>query len=155
MTTAGDASQPQDTRGEGPVTLEGRTEPGGQGSPDTNQGKAEPEATVEHEADPRAEREAPDLSSMNVGAADPQAPSHPAAGRQPSHPSHPSSESVSRAPSTDPAEHVGTDPSAGERAMQPGGTRPVPGESQGVAVPASQSAEGTSEQQTVVRGARP
>ena len=36
---AGQVSQPQ---GDGPVTLADRTAPGGEGSPDTNQGKTEP-----------------------------------------------------------------------------------------------------------------
>jgi len=71
----GAASQPEDTSGDGPVTLSDRTEPGGQGSPDTNQAKTEPLATTEH-PEPLG---APDLSSMNVGAGDPQAPRHPAA----------------------------------------------------------------------------
>jgi hypothetical protein len=58
------------------VTLSDRTEPGGQGSPDTNQGKTEPlRPTTEH-PEPMG---APDLSSMNIGAADPQVPRHPAA----------------------------------------------------------------------------
>lgn len=65
----GAVSQPE---GDGPVTIGDRTEPGGQGSPDTNQAKAEPmppggSGTLE----------APDLSSMNVGAGDPQAARHP------------------------------------------------------------------------------
>jgi hypothetical protein len=72
----GAASQPEDTSGDGPVTLSDRTEPGGQGSPDTNQGKAEPFAAATEHPEPMG---APDLSSMNVGAADPQAPRHPAA----------------------------------------------------------------------------
>ena len=73
--STGDVSQPE---GEGPVTLEDRTEPGGQGSPDTNQGKTEPLAPTPDHPEPLA---APDLDSMNVGGADPQAPSHPDAGR--------------------------------------------------------------------------
>ena len=72
----GAASQPEDTSGDGPVTLSDRTEPGGQGSPDTNQGKTEPFAPTTEHPEPMG---APDLSSMNVGAADPQLPSHPAA----------------------------------------------------------------------------
>ncbi len=35
----GAPGQPEDLQGDGPVTLEDRTAPGGQGSPDTNQGK--------------------------------------------------------------------------------------------------------------------
>jgi hypothetical protein len=73
---SGAASQPQDTGGDGPVTLADRTEPGGQGSPDTNQGRTEPFAAATEHPEPLG---APDLSSMNVGAADPQAPRHPAA----------------------------------------------------------------------------
>ena len=71
----GAASQPEDTSGDGPVTLSDRTEPGGQGSPDTNQGKVEPFSPTTEHPEPMG---APDLSSMNVGAADPQAPRHPA-----------------------------------------------------------------------------
>ena len=70
----GEASQPEDTHGDGPVTLEDRTEPGGQGSPDTNQAKTEPMAPTTEHPQPLA---APDLDSMNVGGADPQAPRHP------------------------------------------------------------------------------
>lgn len=66
----GAVSQPE---GDGPVTLGDRVEPGGQGSPDTNQAKAEP--MPPSGSDPLG---APDLSSMNVGAGDPQAPRHPA-----------------------------------------------------------------------------
>ena len=72
----GDVSSQLDTRGEGPVSLEDRTEPGGQGSPDTNQGKAEPGIP------PRGSgtaAEAPALEEMSVGSADPQSPEHPAA----------------------------------------------------------------------------
>ena len=73
---AGAASQPEDIHGDGPVTLADRTEPGGQGSPDTNQGKTEPLAPTTEHPEPMG---APDLSSMNIGAADPQVPRHPAA----------------------------------------------------------------------------
>ena len=66
----GAVSQPD---GDGPVTLGDRIEPGGEGSPDTNQAKAEP--MPPGGADPLA---APELSSMNVGAGDPQAPRHDA-----------------------------------------------------------------------------
>ena len=70
----GEASQPEDTQGDGPVTLSDRTEPGGQGSPDTNQAKTEPMAPTTEHPEPLA---VPDLDSMNVGGADPQAPRHP------------------------------------------------------------------------------
>ncbi len=75
----GDVSSQLDTRGEGPVTLEDRTAPGGQGSPDTNQGKAEPMPATPGEPDPTAPLPPPELEDMNVGAADPQTPSHAAA----------------------------------------------------------------------------
>lgn len=72
----GAASQPEDVAGDGPVTIEDRTEPGGQGSPDTNQAKTEPMSPTTAHPEPMA---APDLDSMNVGSADPQAPRHPGA----------------------------------------------------------------------------
>lgn len=75
----GSVSSPLDVEGQGPVTLPDRTAPGGQASPDTNQGKAEPMPATPGEADPAAALPAPELDTMNVGGADPQAPSHPAA----------------------------------------------------------------------------
>ena len=69
----GQVSQPE---GDGPVTLSDRTAPGGEGSPDTNQGKTEPMSPTPDHPEPLA---APDLDSMSIGAADPQLPSHPAA----------------------------------------------------------------------------
>lgn len=69
----GAASQPE---GDGPVTLEDRTEPGGLGSPDTNQGKTEPMSTADDDSEGF---DTPSLASMNVGANDAQAPGHPAA----------------------------------------------------------------------------
>jgi hypothetical protein len=70
----GQASQPEDTQGDGPVTLSDRTEPGGQGSPDTNQAEVEPMSPTGTHSEPLA---VPDLDDMNVGGADPQAPRHP------------------------------------------------------------------------------
>ena len=75
----GDVSSQHDTRGEGPVTLDDRTQPGGQGSPDTNQGKTEPGIPASGETSGPVDPEVPDLQSMNVGGVDPQAPGHPAA----------------------------------------------------------------------------
>jgi hypothetical protein len=70
---AGQVSQPQ---GDGPVTLADRTAPGGEGSPDTNQGKTEPMSpTPDHPETPAA----PGLDEMSAGAAAAQLPSHPAA----------------------------------------------------------------------------
>jgi len=77
----GAASQPEDLVGDGPVTIEDRTEPGGQGSPDTNQGKTEPLSPTTEHPEPMG---APDLDTMSVGVTDPQAPRHPgAAGSDP------------------------------------------------------------------------
>ena len=72
-TDVGTVSEPQ---GDGPVTLSDRTAPGGEGSPDTNQGKTEPMSPTPDHPDPLG---APDLDSMGIGAAGPQLPSHPAA----------------------------------------------------------------------------
>ena len=75
----GSVSSQLDVEGRGPVTLEERTKPGGQASPDTNQGKAEPMPPTAGDADPDAPLAPPPLEDMNVGAADPQTPSHAAA----------------------------------------------------------------------------
>ena len=75
----GSVSSQLDVEGRGPVTLDERTKPGGQASPDTNQGKIEPIPATPGHADPNAALPAPELGDMNIGAADPQAPSHPAA----------------------------------------------------------------------------
>lgn len=69
----GAASRPE---GDGPVALEDRTGPGGQGSPGSNQGKTEPMSTATD--DPQG-FDTPSLASMNLGANDAQAPGHPAA----------------------------------------------------------------------------
>lgn len=103
----GTVSQPQ---GDGPVTLSDRTAPGGEGSPDVNQGKTEPLSPTPEHPESLA---APDLESMNVGAADPQTPSHPAAGRL-----------------SPPGSYGGGDPGTADRALggpgaAPDETRPV------------------------------
>lgn len=72
----GSASEPRDTTGDGPVGLEDRTEPGGQGSPDTNQAEAEPMPSTPGHRDPGAELTPPLLAEMNVGAGNVQLPSH-------------------------------------------------------------------------------
>jgi len=69
-----EASQPE---GDGPVTLEDRVDGG---SPDTNQGKVEPMSPTPDHPEPIA---TPELSDMNVGAADPQSPSLPSAAARP------------------------------------------------------------------------
>jgi hypothetical protein len=80
----GGESTPLDTQGSGPVGLEDRTRERGTGDDDTsapasNQGKAEPMPPSPAHADPNAPLAPPTLGEMNVGAADPQAPRHPAA----------------------------------------------------------------------------
>lgn len=75
----GSVSSQLDVEGRGPVTLDERTKPGGQASPDTNQGKAEPMPATPGEPDPSAEFEPPSLDEMNVGGSDAQVPSHPGA----------------------------------------------------------------------------
>lgn len=76
----GDVSSPLDTRSEGPVTLDDRTQAGGQGSPDTNQGKTEAGIPPSGERSAPATPHAPTLEDMSVGSADPQSPEHRAAG---------------------------------------------------------------------------
>ena len=73
VSDVGTVSEPE---GDGPVTLEDRTAPGGEGSPDTNQGKTEPLSPTPDHPEPLA---VPDLADMSAGVADPQLPSHPAA----------------------------------------------------------------------------
>ena len=70
-----DTNTPADETGDGPVTIEDRVQPGGEGSPGSNQSKTEPMAPSGSHSEPMAP---PDLDGMNVGAGDPQAPSHPA-----------------------------------------------------------------------------
>ncbi|MBW3638689.1 MAG: hypothetical protein KY451_02355 [Actinobacteria bacterium] len=169
-TEPGAPSQPTDTTGGGPVTLGDRTEPGGQGSPDTNQAKAEPIA----EAAPEPE-EPPELSSMNVGAGDPQAPSHDAAAALPTAPSSPeptvglpggTSHKAPGLQGTTPAgEAVESDVAAGARRMDPQLAEPLAAvsadggnEGQGDPAPSPAAgdgaAPGTSEEQGIARGSR-
>lgn len=78
-----DADTPQDVQGDGAATLEDRTEPGGLGSPATNQGTAQPMPSTPGHRDPNAPLEPPLLEDMNVGAADPQRPALDAASSAP------------------------------------------------------------------------
>lgn len=68
------SNRPEDITGDGPVTLENRTEPGGEGSPGSNQAKAEPMSPTGTHPEPLAP---PNLDDINVGSADPQTPRHP------------------------------------------------------------------------------
>lgn len=72
MTTPA-ANTPEDESGTGPVTLGDRTSR--EGSPGSNQSKPEPMPPSGTHPEPLVP---PELGDMNVGAGDPQAPSHPA-----------------------------------------------------------------------------
>lgn len=174
----GAASQPEDLAGDGPVTIEDRTEPGGQGSPDTNQGKTEPMSPTTEHPEPMG---APDLDSMNVGGADPQAPRHPAArgsgtsatgsyaastGRAPGPdvPGQETSGTSHRAPglqgTTPEGESVETDVEAGAARTGPQpldstpGRSPGQGDDQGVPSSGTSPSPGTSEEHRIVSGVR-
>lgn len=179
----GEASTPEDTRGDGPVTLSDRTEPGGQGSPGSNQAKAEPVSPPGTPAPPLA---VPELDDMNVGGADPQAPRHPDALRSgtsatgayaqespgqeptrlsgPASPGQTSTGTAHRAPgmqgTTPDGESVTSDTAAGAARMGPQALDSTPGASPGqgddASVPSSgtAAAEGTSQEHQVVAGIR-
>lgn len=70
-----DANTPADESGDGPVTIEDRVEPSGEGSPGSNQSKTEPMSPTGTHSEPMAP---PTLDQMNIGTSDPQLPSHPA-----------------------------------------------------------------------------
>ena len=70
LTDAAATSQPE---GQGPVTLEDRTDGG---APDTNQATTEPMSPTPDHPEPVG---APTIAEMNVGAGDPQAPNHASA----------------------------------------------------------------------------
>jgi hypothetical protein len=165
----GSPSQPE---GDGPVTLADRTEPGGKGSPDTNQAKTEPMSPSD-QPDPEG---APSLASMNVGTTDPQAPSRQDAGAggqarvvAPAGSDTPgpgtSHHATGMQGTTPPGESVDTDVAAGAAAMQApvtsagpsgphgeassgsGDTGPAPG-------PGGTPLAGSSEELPVVQGVR-
>lgn len=142
------ANTPEDESGTGPVTLGDRTS--SEGSPGSNQAKTEPMPPSGSHQEPLVP---PELGDMNVGAGDPQAPSHPAltspVAAQPSTPAaRPSTPAgtAQRAPgslgSTPSGETVETDVAASAAAMSP------------AADPESGDAPGSSEEQDVVQGAR-
>lgn len=72
MTTPS-ANTPEDESGTGPVTIGDRVS--SEGSPGSNQSKTEPMPPSSAHQEPLVP---PELGDMNVGAGDPQAPSHPA-----------------------------------------------------------------------------
>lgn len=142
------ANTPEDESGTGPVTLGDRTS--AEGSPGSNQAKTEPMPPSGSHQEPLVP---PELGDMNVGAGDPQAPSHPAlttpaaapAAAPADEPSTPDG-TAQRAPgslgSTPPGESVETDVAASAAAMSAG------------ADAEDGDAPGSSEEQDVVRGAR-
>ncbi len=164
----GSVSSPDDVGDRGPLTLEDRTAPGGQGSPDTNQAKAEPMPATPGEPDPAAAVEPPSLEDMNVGGADPQGPNHPAARDRDA----PTGGVVAPAPGGDEAaqrapgslgvspEQQETDVRAGAEQMRSGGgpgatPAPVqPGDAQDVPVPHEVPAAGTSQESAIAHGVR-
>lgn len=170
----GAASQPEDLAGDGPVTIEDRTEPGGQGSPDTNQAKTEPMSPTTEHPEPMA---APDLDSMNVGGSDPQAPRHPGAlgselsatgsyasalaGTPPEQETSGTSHRTPGLQGTTPqGESVETDVEAGAARTGPQPLDSTPGRSlgqgddQGVSSSGTSPSPGTSEEHRIVRGVR-
>lgn len=173
-----DSNRPEDKDGDGPVTLEDRTEPGGQGSPGSNQSKTEPMSPTGTHSEPLA---VPDLADMNVGAADPQAPGHPAAaGSGPSVTGGYAHEPVGQVPTgtekpvqhtsgvshrapgldgiTPDGEAVETDVQAGAARMGPqaldstASESPGQGDDASVPIPGDTPSPGTSEEHRVVAG---
>jgi hypothetical protein len=127
----GQMNTPEDSQGEGTVDLGDRVDGG---APAANQ------RAREHVLE--------EQPSMTVGEGDPQAPSHPAAADRGVHVTAPE-------PSTSPEEQV-TDVTASAAQVTPGRSGLTgPGEPQGVPVPSTDAAPGTSEDRSgVVQGAR-
>lgn len=164
----GGGSTPSDDAGDGTVGLEDRTGRGGdtKGSPGANQAKAEPMPATPGHPDPSAPLEPPLLAEMNVGSADPQSPSHPAAaaaeGRADARAaaSVPVGGTAHRAPGlqgvTGADESVETDVGAAAAHLTPAsGATPDPGDAHGVPVPSHDAVSGSSQDQQEVRGAKP
>lgn len=160
-------SQPEDVTGDGVVSLPDRVEPGGQGSPDTNQGKAEPIPASATEP-----LDAPDLEDMSIGKAPSQLPSVGLDAPAPAidsevltrldvsapvaWPAPVSGEDAHRTPGSLGAtpEPLGTDVQAGAHVMGAGSGPGSGGDAAGVPVTGDAAAGGTSEEHDVVRGAR-
>ena len=144
-----------------------------------NQGKTEPMPPTGAHDDPDAAPrpttvERPDLDSMNVGAADPQAPSHPAAGANPAGftevvDTEPAAEGTAqgstgmafRAPGSDGAqpasEQIDTDVQLSAARTNPvgtAGTASGPGDAADVPVVSEESSPGTSEDSAEAQGSR-
>jgi hypothetical protein len=144
-----------------------------------NQAKTEPMPPTGAHDDPDAAPrpttvERPDLDSMNVGASDPQAPSHPAAGHNPAGftevvRTEPAAEGTAqgstgmafRAPGSDgeqpAAEQIDTDVQLSAARTNPVGTTGAasgPGDAAGVPVVSEESSPGTSEDSAEAQGSR-
>ena len=151
----GGGSNPSDD-GKGTVGLADRT---AGGSPAANQIKVEPIPPTSGHPSPDAAPGAVsglDLDAMNVGATDPQAPSHPAGGDRPDHgPSYaelPAADEVAqraRGPQDKPDE-----PIRNRSAARTSGPSASVGDAHGVPVAAQDAAEGTSETAHSVQGVR-
>ena len=173
MTTP-EANTPADESGDGPVTIEDRVEPGGEGSPGSNQAKTEPMSPTGTHSEPMAP---PSLDEMNIGAGNPQLPSHPAvssgapSGSYSSAPAGTSSDVSSggsgtshRVPGLDgttpDGESVESDVQAGAARMGPAavdstaGTSPGQGDDQGVPSSGTSPLPGSSEEHRVVSGVK-
>lgn len=149
------------------------------GSHAANQSKTESMPPTQGHADPEvapepATVEVPPLDSMSVGAGDPQAPSHPAAGDQADrthsgvpaletldNASRPAPGTAQRAPgslgATGADEQIETDverSADSTNVVGTPGTPSGPGESQGVPVVSDEAAPGSSEDSAVAQGAR-
>ena len=160
----GAGSTPAD-EGDGTVGLADRT---AGGAPAANQTKVEP-------VPPTPGHTAPDVASgpvggldpdeLRIGAADPQAPSHPAGGRRPDHGSSYDEAVVedgtaqrARGSQGVPAEPIGSDHDAAAVRMRPAEDTSTSftsaGDARGVPVAAQDAAEGTSETASSVQGVR-
>ena len=149
-------------------------EDGMPGSDAANQPKTEPMPPTEGHADPDAAPEpstveVPDLDGMNVGSADPQAPSAPGSGGSTSRPpsaghvvaGQAAAGTAQRQPgslgSTGPDEQVETDVHrSAQNASVAGtpGTARGPGDAAGVPVVSGEAAPGSSESSAVAQGTR-
>jgi hypothetical protein len=148
------ANTPDDESGTGPVTIQDRVS--SEGSPGSNQAKTEPmppSGSHDSHDDPLDPLVPPELGDMNVGATDPQAPSHPALttpvaaptaapAAEPSTPDGTAQRAPGSLGSTPSGESVETDVAASAAAMSAG------------ADAEAGDAPGSSEEQDVVQGAR-
>ena len=137
-----------------------------------NQGKTEPMPPTSGHDDPDAAPEPstveePDLESMNVGARDPQAPSHPAAGAAPISPGEAAplpqvaTGAAFRAPGSQGVEgadeqlETAVDVSAARtNVVGTPGTAAGPGDASSVPVVSEEASPGTSEDSAVAQGSR-